>query len=96
VAKSATPRQEVVTALASFDEPAVVEAVIDDLLGRGWVAETNDLLRATPAGGHEQEAVAPLVEDIRGRVAAALPQDDYATLVRLLASLVAAFSEPSR
>ena len=54
------------------------------------------MLRLTPAGAQEQAALAPLTEDVRRQVAAALPEDDYLTLVRLLARLVAGLPEPSR
>lgn len=96
LAGSSTVRQEVVAALASFDEPAIVEAVVDDLRSRGWVDESNGLLQLTPEGVREQQALVPLVEDVRQHVAAALPHEDYVTLVRLLAHLVAAFPDPSR
>lgn len=94
--RSSTPRPAVIAALAAFDEPAVVGAVVDDLRRRGWVDESDGLLHLTSGGAREHEALAPLADDVRRRVAAALPQDEYVTLVRLLARLVSAFPEPSR
>jgi len=96
LARSSTRRVDVVAALASFDEPAVVEGVVDELRRRGWVDESHGALRLTPVGAQEQEALAPLVENVRHQVAAALPEGDYLILVRLLARLVAGLPEPSR
>lgn len=92
---AATARTAVIAALAAFDEPAVVEAVIDDLHRRGWVEESDGLLTLTSEGTREQGVLPPLVDDVRRQVVAALPEDEYITLVRLLARLVAAFPEPS-
>ena len=96
LARSPTPRADVVGSLASFDDPRTVEAVIDRLEERGWLEESAGALRLTPTGADEQAALAPLVGDIRQLVAAALPEDDYVALVRLLARLVAGLPEPSR
>lgn len=96
LARSAAPRPEVVAGLAPFDAPAVVGEVVDDLRRRGWVVESSDgLLALTAEGRGEQRALAPLVDEVRDRVAAALPEEDYRTLVRLLARLVGAFPEGS-
>jgi len=96
LARSSSPRAAVVASLAPFDEPAVVEDVIDELERRGWVEEASGALRLTPAGAREQAALAPVVERVRHQVAAALPEDDYLTLVRLLARLVAGLPQPPR
>lgn len=96
LALASTPRADVVASLASFDEPAVVEGVVDELQRRGWVDESSGALRLTPAGAHEQAALAPLVETARRQVAAALPEDDYLMLIGLLGRLVAGLPEPSR
>ena len=96
LARSSTRRVDVVAVLAAFDEPAVVEGVVDELRRRGLVAESDGALRLTALGAQEQEALAPLVENVRHQVAAALPEDDYLILVRLLARLVAGLPEPSR
>lgn len=96
LARSATPRREVAAGLASFDALAVVNGVIDDLRERGWVAESFDeVLQLTPDGAREQQALVPLVEEVRHKVAEALPEEDYVTLVRLLARLVEALRETS-
>jgi len=96
LARSSTRRAEVVTSLASFDESAVVEGVVDGLKRRGWVDESGGALRLTPAGARKQASLVPLVEDVRRQVATALPEDDYVALVRLLARLVAGLPESSR
>lgn len=92
LSRSATARTAVI---AAFDEPAVVEAVIDDLHRRGWVEDSDGLLTLTSEGTREHGVLAPLVDDVRRQVVAALPENEYITLVRLLARLVAAFPEPS-
>ncbi|HEX6516585.1 MAG TPA: hypothetical protein VF049_13530 [Nocardioidaceae bacterium] len=96
LARSSARRADVVTALATFDEPAVVDSVVDDLRRRGWLAESDGALRLTPDGVRTQETLAPLVDRVRQSVTGALSDDEYATLVRLLARLVAAFPEPAR
>lgn len=96
LARSPMPRADVVASLAAFDEPTVVEDVVDQLKRRGWVDEPNGTLRLTPAGAHKQAALAPLAESVRRQVSAALPEDDYLVLVGLLARLVAGLPEPSR
>ncbi|MDN5854938.1 MAG: hypothetical protein L0K86_19230 [Actinomycetia bacterium] len=96
LARTSTPRADVVAALAAFDEPAVVDSVVDDLRSRGWVAESDSVLRLTPDGVRTQQTLARLVDNVRDKVTGALPDDEYATLVRLLARLVAALPEPTR
>lgn len=90
LAKQPTARTDLCASLASFDPPAAVEAVVDDLTARGWVEESAGLLRLTRDGEREQAASAPLVGGVREQVTAALSQDDYVTLVGLLERLVAA------
>lgn len=80
---------EVGKALAAFDSPAAVEALIADLTKRGWIREAGGLLSLTPDGEREQRALVELTDGVRRRVTAALPDDDYVTLVRLLERLVA-------
>ena len=82
------PRPELVASLASFDPVEVLGEVLDELQGRGWVVESAGRLELTPAGREQERALAPLVDQVRQRVAAALPQDDYVQLVSLLARLV--------
>ena len=53
LAQSATPRRQLLDALASFDERAAVEAVLHDLGGRGWVEESGGMLRLTTDGERE-------------------------------------------
>ena len=61
LARSSTPRADVVRALAAFDQSAAVESVVDNLRSRGWVAEPDNVLRLTPDGARKQESLAPLV-----------------------------------
>jgi hypothetical protein len=46
LARSPTPRADVVASLASFDDPRTVEGVIDRLEQRGWLEESGGALRA--------------------------------------------------
>ena len=95
LARSSTARAEVVATLAAFDEPAVIDSVVDSLRSRGWVTESNGILRLTEDGVRKQETLAPAVERVRHQVSDAL-NGEYVTLVRLLARLVAALPEPRR
>ena len=81
---------ELVAALAPFDPADAVQAVVDDLQAREWVEEADGLLRLTAEGARQQTALAPLVAEVRRRVSSALPEEDYGTLVRLLARLTQA------
>ncbi|PZS20770.1 MAG: MarR family transcriptional regulator [Pseudonocardiales bacterium] len=90
LAKCPTSRSELVASLAIFDSPSAVDAVVRDLRSRGWVEESAGVLRLTSNGELEHAALAPLVAGVRARVAEALPQDDYVTLVQLLQRLVEA------
>ena len=81
---------DLVAALAPFDPADVVRAVVGDLQERGWVEETDGLLRLTGDGARRQAELAPRVDEVRRRVGAALPREDYVTLVRLLARLTQA------
>lgn len=88
LARGPTSRSKLVDSLAAFDRPEVLEGVVGDLTSRGWIEESGGLLRLTREGEREQAALATVVDDIRRQVAAALPQDDYVTLVRLLQRLI--------
>lgn len=88
LARSPAGREDLVTTLAAFDSPADIETVLNGLSSRGWIDTSAGLLRLTTDGAREQAELAPLVDGVRGQVAAALPQDDYLTLVRLLERLV--------
>jgi hypothetical protein len=90
LAGTPTSRSELIESLAAFDTPDVIEGVVGDLVSRGWVEESSGLLRLTSAGEREHAALAPLVDDVRRQVAAALPPDDYVMLIRLLERLVTA------
>lgn len=85
-----TSREELVASLAAFDSPAEIDAALSDLSSQGWIDDSAGLLRLTADGQREHADLAPLVDDVRGQVAAALPQEDYLTLVNLLERLVAA------
>ncbi|MDQ3157451.1 MAG: hypothetical protein M3Q98_12095 [Actinomycetota bacterium] len=88
LARTPTSRADVAASLSSFDEPAVVEAVVEDLRRRRWVEESDGLLRLTATGTKELAELAPLIAEVRQKVSSALPGDDYVTLVRLLERLV--------
>lgn len=88
LARRPTSRSQLIDSLAAFDSPEDLEGVVSDLTARGWIEESSGLLRLTPDGQREQAALATVVDDIRRQVAAALPQDDYVTLVRLLQRLI--------
>jgi hypothetical protein len=90
LARSPTRRSDLVTSLAAFDSPTAIEVALGSLIANNWIEMSAGLLRLTPDGEHEHADLAPLVDDVRSRVAKALPQDDYLTLVRLLERLVAA------
>lgn len=87
-----TSRADVVDALTPFDPPAAVERVLEHLQARAWVEESAGALRLTPVGAELEQSLAQLVEGVRRDVAAALPGEDYAALVGLLARLVEALS----
>jgi hypothetical protein len=69
---------------------------VDDLLAAGWVGEVDGTLELTPDGVREQQELAQRVGEVRGLVAAALSEDEYAALIRLLAKLVDAVPDGSR
>jgi len=81
---------ELVTALASFDPPAVVEEVVGRLNSRGWIEDSADVVLLTQAGAEQHERLGPRVNRVRQQVAVALPQDEYIALVGLLSRLVTA------
>lgn len=95
LARSSAARAEIVATLAPFDEPAVINRVVDDLQRHGWVADSDGQLQLTSEGVRKQGSLAPLVDGVRRQVANALPEDDYATLIGLLARLVAALAPAS-
>lgn len=94
VARAPVRRTDLVADLATFDPAPAVERVVADLHARGWLEDDDGLLRLTAAGEQEQRELAAEVDAVRAQVAAALPAEDYVTLVRLLARLVDAFPHP--
>lgn len=89
LARRPTSRSDLVNSLTAFDAPETIEGVVDDLMSRAWVEESGGLLRLTSDGEREQAALQSLVDDVRRQVAAALAEDDYVTLIRLLERLIA-------
>jgi hypothetical protein len=79
---------DVIAGLAAFDSLDAIRAVLDELRNRGDVAEDAGMLRLTEAGTRTHRALAPLAGTVRRQVSAALPEQDYRTLVVLLARLV--------
>ena len=90
LARGPVSRAELVDSLAAFDPTESLQLKVDDVLERGWLAETDGVLQLTESGVRQHAAVAPLVGRVRERVRTVLPQDDYVTLVRLLARLTEA------
>jgi hypothetical protein len=89
LASGPATRAELAEELARFDTALVLTEVVDDLIIRGWVTET-DPLTVTTEGRAVEAELAERVGEVRRRVAAALPDGDYDMLVQLLARLVAA------
>jgi hypothetical protein len=88
LARRPMSRAEVVAILAAFDPPAVVDQIVDIALERGWVEESEGLLRLTSGGRWQQQSLAPRVDGVRTKVSASLTPEDYLLLVGLLARLV--------
>lgn len=95
LSRGPSSRAQLLSALASFDPPVVVEGVIDALRSRGWIQEIADSLELTPMGTDQHAAVAPLVDGVREQVTAALSQEEYGVLVGLLSRLVAGLPPPA-
>ena len=89
-----TARDDLAAALSAFSPPGEVHAVLDVLTARGEVTATDGTLGLTAAGAGAQAQLASLVAQVRQRVGAALPPDDYVTLVGLLERLVEGLREP--
>jgi hypothetical protein len=90
LARRPTARAELVASLVAFDPPTAVEGVMSRLTSLGWVEESAGLLRLTADAERQHADLVPLIDEVRGQVAAALPREDHITLVRLLQRLVAA------
>lgn len=90
LARRPTRRSDLVASLAAFDSPAGIRTALTGLIANNWIEVSGEFLQLTPDGENEHADLAPLVEDVRSRVAEALPGDDYLTLVGLLERLVAA------
>jgi hypothetical protein len=84
----ATSAEDLVGALAPFASRNDILSVVDALVARGEVRLTDGTLRVTEDGARAHAELASSVAQVRERVTAALPGDDYGTLVRLLARLV--------
>jgi DNA-binding MarR family transcriptional regulator len=83
-----TSTEDLVGALAPFASRNDILSVVDALMARGEVRLTDGTLRVTEDGARAHAELASSVAQVRERVTAALPGDDYGTLVRLLARLV--------
>ena len=83
-------RADLVASLASFDTPDAVDAVIKGFTARGWAEQDGSLLRLTSSGTDQHALLAPRVGEVRRSIKAALPQDDYIALIRLLSRLTEA------
>jgi hypothetical protein len=78
---------DLVAALADFDTPDTVRAVVADLRDRGLLTDADGVVVATDEGRQVQASLAPRIGEVRRAVAVALPGDDYPTLVALLRRL---------
>lgn len=88
LARQPMSRTELTASLASFDSAATVEQLVDDFAARNLIEDSGEELLLTAEGERKRAALAPLVEDVRRQVTAALPEDDYVQLIRLLERLV--------
>ncbi|GAA3337742.1 MarR family winged helix-turn-helix transcriptional regulator [Amorphoplanes nipponensis] len=73
---------ELDAALAPF--APTVRPQVDDLVDRGWAAETAGTVTLTPAGRAAHDRLAEQVEAFRARVTEGLSAQDYRTLITLL------------
>jgi aminopeptidase N len=94
LAERPTPTDDLVAALAPFASRDDVLWLVDGLLARGEVQVTDRTLRLTDGGARTHAELASAVAQVRQRVTAALPGEEYATLVRLLSRLVEGVTEP--
>lgn len=85
-------QEELAVVLDGFDA-AAVDPAVKDLVERGWVERTQDRLPLTRQGAEKHRELSARVDRVRQRVLAALPRDDYVTLVTLLARLVQGLEE---
>lgn len=73
------------------------QGAVDDLRRRGLLASGVDgVLSLTEAGHAARDAAAAGVATVRSVVSGALPGENYATLTRLLADLVAGLDQASK
>jgi DNA-binding MarR family transcriptional regulator len=83
LAREETVRTELDAALAPF--AATVRPELDDLIGRGWVAERPaGTVGLTAAGRLAHDRVAERVRSLRAHVTEGLTEQDYLTLLTLL------------
>lgn len=82
IADGPTPAADVGTALAAF-EPTVAP-VVDDLVARGWVSETGDVLTLTDAGRAAHAMVRERVTASRKLATEGITADEYASTVGVL------------
>jgi hypothetical protein len=81
--------------LAPFEPSGAVEDLAAGLRRRGLIEEASGVLSLTGEGATAHASLSGPVADVRRRVAAALPDGDYATLVRLLGQLTDALPRPT-
>ena len=79
---------DVAAALADF--PGDVEAVVSDLVARGWVTRTGTgRVALTADGGHAHDRVARAVERVRRHAADGLSRSEYERTILVLSRMVA-------
>lgn len=83
---------ELASALGPFvrDDPAGLRTVLDSLAERGWtVRDDEDRLVLTRAGRDAQERILLRVRDMRGLTVQGISEDEYATVIDVLARMAA-------
>lgn len=93
LSRSPGRRRDLHESVAAFEPAHAVDAVLDSMLAAGLLAE-DDVLTLTPAGQRRSAELRPLIDEIREQVREVLPDEDYRTVVTLLARLVAALPSP--
>ena len=88
LARGPVTADELLARLAPFDPPDALGSALAAVRDRGWVEDVDGMLTLTAGGVAQERALASRVQAVRDAVTAALPGDDYATLVRLLGRVV--------
>ena len=85
----AVERVALAAAMRGFADGAALDRLLDDLTGRGWVAEAPGGLTLTAEGRAAHPRVAAVLEGTRRQAMAGIPEQDYVTVIRTLERVVA-------